>query len=144
MPLRLRPAGLLEGALAAAAIEQGRALPLAGGPLAFAEVEALARKPDGGVASASGAVGDLLRWSAEQWPSVGERVANALAAIVAPRRHWAGLTLDRPRLMGVLGVTFEGAAGMDAVEQGRALLAAGADIIDIRRVGAPISVEEEI
>ena len=142
-PLRLRPAGLLEGAVAAAAIEQGRALPLAGGPLAFAEVEALARKPDGGVASASGAVGDLLRWSAEQWPSVGERVANALAAIVAPRRRWAGLSLDRPRLMGVLGVGAEGAAGSDAVEQGRALLAAGADIIDIRRGGAPIPPEEE-
>jgi dihydropteroate synthase len=143
-PLRLRPAGLLEGAVAAAAIEQGRALPLAGGPLAFAEVEALAREPDGGVASASGAVGDLLRWSAEQWPSIGERVANALASIVAPRRRWAGLALDRPRLMGVLGVTAEGAAGMEAVEQGRALLAAGADIIDIRRGGAPTSPEEEI
>jgi len=134
--------GLLEGAVAAAAIEQGRALPLAGGPLAFAEVEALARKPGGGVASASGVVGDLLRWSAEQWPSVGERVANALASIVAPRRRWAGLALDRPRLMGVLGVTAEG--GMDAVEQGRALLAAGADIIDTRRGGAPTSPEEEI
>lgn len=144
-PLRLRPAGLLEGAVAAAAIEQGRALPLAGGPLAFAEVEVLARKPDGGVASASGTVADLLRWSAEQWPSVGERVANALAAIVAPRRRWAGLALDRPRLMGVLGVVADGAAaGADAVEQGRALLTAGADIIDIRRGGAPTSPEEEI
>ena len=143
-PLRLRPAGLLEGAVAAAAIEQGRALPLAGGPLAFAEVEALARKPDGGVASASGAVGDLLRWSAEQWPSVGERVANALASIVAPRRRWAGLAFDRPRLMGVLAVTAEAAAGQDAVAQGRALLAAGADIIDIRRAGSPVSPEAEI
>jgi dihydropteroate synthase len=143
-PLRLRPAGLLEGAVATAAIEQGRALPLAGGPLAFAEVEALARKRDGGVASAFGTVADLLRWSAEQWPSVGERVANALAAIVAPRRRWAGLALDRPRLMGVLGVTADGTAGGDAVEQGRALLAAGADIIDIRRGGAPTSPEEEI
>ncbi len=143
-PLRLRPAGLLEGAVATAAIEQGRALPLAGGPLAFAEVEALARRRDGGVASAFGTVADLLRWSAEQWPSVGERVANALAAIVAPRRRWAGLVLDRPRLMGVLGVTADGMAGGDAVEQGRALLAAGADIIDIRRGGAPTSPEEEI
>jgi dihydropteroate synthase len=143
--LRLRPTGLLEGAVATAAIEQGRALPLSGGPLAFAEVEALARKRDGSVASAFGTVADLLRWSAEQWPSVGERVANALAAIVAPRRRWAGLALDRPRLMGVLGVTAEGAAsGGDAVEQGRALLAAGADIIDIRRGGAPTSPEEEI
>ena len=140
-PLRLRPAGLLEGAAAAAAIEQGRALPLAGGPMAFTEVEALARRRDGGVASAFGTVTDLLRWSAEQWPSVGERVANALAAIVAPRRHWAGLSLDRPRLMGVLGVTSDGG---DAVAHGRALLIAGADIIDIRRAGAPTSPEEEI
>jgi dihydropteroate synthase len=144
-PLRLRPTGLLEGAVATAAIEQGRALPLSGGPLAFTEVEALARKRDGSVASAFGTVADLLRWSAEQWPSVGERVANALAAIVAPRRRWAGLALDRPRLMGVLGVTADGAAsGGDAIEHGRALLGAGADIIDIRRGGAPTSPEEEI
>ncbi len=129
----MRPAGLLEGAAAAAAIEQGRALPLAGGMLAFTEVEALAHAP-GGVVSAYGTVADLLRWSAEQWPSVGERVANALAAIVAPRRPWAGFTLDRPRLMAVLSIPSGDKVTADpaaVIEQGRALLAAGADIVDI-------------
>lgn len=150
-PIRLRPAGLLEGAAAAAAIEQGRALPLAGGTLAFGEVEALART-QGGVVSAYGTVADLLAWSAEQWPSIGERVATALAAIVAPRRPWAGFTLDRPRLMAVLGVgSGDGAAAdpADAIERGRALLAEGADIVDVagaraRPGAAVLSPDEEI
>jgi dihydropteroate synthase len=136
--VRLRPAGLLEGAAAAAAIDQGRALPLGGGPVTFAEVEALARAPGGGSVSAYGTVADLLRWSAEQWPMLGERIANGLAAVVAPRRPWAGLTLDHPRLMAALELSSIDGRGSDenfdpqpAIEQGRALLAAGADIVEI-------------
>jgi dihydropteroate synthase len=151
--VRLRPAGLLEGAAASAAIEQGRALPLAGGPLAFTEVEVLSRSP-GGALSAYGTVSDLLRWTAEQWPTIGEGVATELAAIVGPRRPWAGLTLDRPRLMGLLSLSPENGAGAAAagdtaraLEQGRALLAAGADIVDVAAVqslrGAPATAPEE-
>jgi dihydropteroate synthase len=51
---------------------------------------------------------------------------------------WAGLTLDRPRVMGVLNVTpdsfSDGGAFLDAeaaIAAGRAMAAAGADIIDI-------------
>jgi dihydropteroate synthase len=151
--VRLRPAGLLEGAAAAAAIDQGRALPLGGGPVTFAEVEALARAPGGGSVSAYGTVADLLRWSAEQWPMLGERIANGLAAVVAPRRPWAGLALDHPRLMAAIEVSAaEGhgsAEGFDpqpAIEQGRALLAAGADIVEIggETGAAPMTPEQEI
>jgi dihydropteroate synthase len=153
--VRLRPAGLLEGAAAAAAIDQGRALPLGGGPVTFAEVEALARAPGGGSISAYGTVTDLLRWSAEQWPMLGERIANGLAAVVAPRRPWAGLALDHPRLMAVLDVSPAGSSlgesdfdPAPAIAQGQALLAAGADIIDIssdaaRPGGAAVSPDEE-
>ena len=153
--MRLRPAGLLEGAAAAAAIDQGRALPLGGGPVTFAEVEALARAPGGGSISAYGTVTDLLRWSAEQWPMLGERIANGLAAVVAPRRPWAGLALDHPRLMAVLDVSPGSSLGGEgdfdpapAIAQGQALLAAGADIIDIssdavRPGGAAASPDEE-
>ncbi len=47
---------------------------------------------------------------------------------------WAGLTLDRPRVMGILNVTpdsFSGAGPRDAVDAGLAMAAAGADIIDV-------------
>ncbi len=154
--MRLRPAGILDGAAAPAAVEQGRALPLAGGPLAFAEVEALARAPQGGSVSAYGTVADLLRWAAERGKPWSEQVASGLAAIIAPRRPWAGLTLDRPRLMGVVNVTPDSfsdggdfAEPARAIARGRALLAAGADIIDVggesTRPGAhPIAPTEEI
>ena len=47
---------------------------------------------------------------------------------------WAGLSLDHPRIMGILNVTpdsFSGAGPRDAVEAGMAMADAGADIIDI-------------
>ncbi len=69
---------------------------------------------------------------------------------------WAGLTLDRPRVMGILNVTpdsfSDGGAHADpagAIDAGRALAAAGADIVDVggesTRPGAhPIDPAEEI
>jgi dihydropteroate synthase len=47
---------------------------------------------------------------------------------------WAGLSLDRPRIMGILNVTpdsFSGAGPRDALEAGMAMADAGADIIDV-------------
>jgi dihydropteroate synthase len=65
---------------------------------------------------------------------------------------WAGFTLDRPLVMGILNATpdsFSGGAGADIIETGRAMLAAGADILDIggestRPGAAPVPVEEEL
>jgi dihydropteroate synthase len=154
-PVRLRPAGLLEGPAATAALEQGRAWPLAGGPLAFADVEAIVRAQSGGAVSVYGTVGDLLRWSAGQSGDVRQQVSNALAAIIARRPPWAGLVLDRPRIMGVVNVTpdsfSDGGRFLDparAIAHGRALLAAGADMIDIggestRPRAEPIAPDEE-
>lgn len=62
--------------------------------------------------------------------------------------HWAGLSLDRPRVMGVLNVTpdsfSDGGAFLDpdgAIAEGLAMAAAGADIVDVggesARPGAP-------
>lgn len=65
---------------------------------------------------------------------------------------WAGLTLDRPRIMGILNVTpdsfSDGGDHTDPVAAGLALAAAGADIIDVggesTRPGAhPVSPELE-
>ena len=68
---------------------------------------------------------------------------------------FAGLSLDRPRIMGIVNVTpdsfSDGGEALrveEAVRRGRAMLAAGADILDIggvsTRPGAtPVSVDEE-
>jgi len=69
---------------------------------------------------------------------------------------FAGLTLDRPRLMGVLNVTPDSFSdGGDylaaelAIRHGLAMLADGADIVDVggestRPNAAPVSLEEEL
>jgi dihydropteroate synthase len=154
--VRLRPVGLIVGDAAMAAVEQGRALPLAGGPLAFTEVEVLARASGGGALVAHGSVADLRHWAAERGAKVGEQVARELGALTTLRRPWAGLTLDRPRLMGVLNVTpdsfSDGGDFVDparAIAHGRTLLEAGADIIDVggestRPRAAPVTPDEEI
>ena len=122
---------------------QAGTLPLAGTFRRFAEVEVLARC-GGRILSATAAPADLTD------------AAPALAALTAPRPDWAGLTLDRPRLMGILNVTpdsfSDGGAFLDparAIAHGRALLAAGADLVDVggestRPGAAPVSPEDEL
>ena len=70
--------------------------------------------------------------------------------------EFAGLSLDRPRIMGVVNVTpdsfSDGGRFLDparAVEQGRKLVADGADILDVggestRPGAAPVSIDEEL
>ena len=69
---------------------------------------------------------------------------------------FAGLSLDRPRLFGIINVTpdsfSDGGEALkpeDALDRGRAMLDAGADVLDVggesTRPGArPVSVEEEL
>jgi len=71
-------------------------------------------------------------------------------------RSFAGLTLDEPRIMGIVNVTPDSFSDGgetfqrdDALERGRAMIAAGADILDIggesTRPGAnPVDPDEEI
>lgn len=96
------------------------ALPLAGGWLWFDRVEHLRR----------GAAPQLIA-AADLPPAV-------LARITAPRAPLAGLSLDRPRLMGILNVTPDSFSdggrylAPDAAQaQAAALLAAGAEILDV-------------
>ena len=98
----------------------GGGLPLAGGPLRFAEVEVLSR---------------------ETLPRVvmAEQLDEAvLAPLVTPRAPIAGLPQDRTAIMGILNVTpdsfSDGGRHVDpgiAIAAARAMAAAGADIIDI-------------
>jgi dihydropteroate synthase len=114
------------------------ALPLAGGPLWFSEVVAHGRDrpPE--------------RRCAADLP---EGVAARLSA---PRRALCGLSLDRPRIMAILNVTPDSFSdgGLherlpDALARARAMIAEGADLIDIggesTRPGAdPVSEAAEI
>src|SRR6202008_1888308 len=98
--LYVRPTGLLTGAAAKAACAAGAGARLADGPVAFNGVEVIRRN---GVtrdiaASALSAVRSCrLRDDADLSAAIEER----LRAITAARPPFAGVALDRPRLMGV-------------------------------------------
>ena len=154
--LWLRPVGLLGDAAARAAVRGGTAMPLAGGPLAFTTVEALARRGSGGIVAAVGGLRDLDTWATQRGGGVRVRVDEQLERLGARRAPWAGLPLDRPLVMGIVNVTpdsfSDGGDFADhetAIAQGRALLAAGADILDIggestRPKATRVAPDEEI
>ena len=149
----LRPEALLTGSAARSAIAQGLALPLAGGSTAFAQVEVLARQGDG-VTAALAPIRRVQYWASQR----GEgrpRIETQLTRASEQRCAWAGLPLDRPLIMGIVNATpdsFYRGSGGDAeaaIALGRAMLEAGADIIDVgaesTRPGAvPVSEEEEL
>jgi dihydropteroate synthase len=150
--LTLRPVGLR----GPAEIDDGaeNLLPLAGGPLRFSRCEAIWRA-GGGASRAVLPVADLAPWAEAREAGQGARAEALLRRLSAPRAPVAGLSLDRPRVMGILNVTpdsfSDGGDRADpavAVRDGLAMLAAGADILDVggesTRPGAqPVSLEAE-
>jgi dihydropteroate synthase len=152
----LRPLGLLRGSFGARAVAAGSGLPLAGGNAAFTLVELLARRRDGAIETALAPLPRLRVWAEAGGPPLAAHVAARLEALGAKRPAWAGFALDQPIVMGIVNVTpdsfSDGGAFADparAIAHGRALLDAGADIIDIggesTRPGAePVSPEEQI
>jgi len=147
--LYLRPAGLVSGGLAARLVAEKAALWLAGGPLAFTGAMLVEGKPGETRTRYLDAAG---------LSQAGDRDLRALIdRVTAPRGAFAGLLLDRPLLMGIVNVTPDSfsdsgafAGPDDAVAHGRALIEAGADILDIggesTRPGSeavPLAVERE-
>ena len=142
----LLPRDLATGADAAAAIDAGAALPLAGGPIAFRAVDVIARAEDGvRVARASlAALGDL------GVPGLDAR----LERLSAPRPLLG--SDEAPLLMGIVNVTpdsfFDGGRHAEtdaAIAHGRRLAESGAAILDVggestRPGAAPVPVDEEI
>ncbi|HTY69279.1 MAG TPA: dihydropteroate synthase, partial [Alphaproteobacteria bacterium] len=153
--LWLRPLGLLADAAAQAAQRNGAALPLAGGPLAFTMVEVLGRLRSGEIVAALGSIAEVSRWAAQRGAPVKARVDTLLGRISAWRAAWAGFSLDRPLVMGIVNVTPDSfsdggdfADPQAAIAQGRAMLAAGVDILDIggestRPRATPVAPEDE-
>ncbi|HUT48699.1 MAG TPA: dihydropteroate synthase [Alphaproteobacteria bacterium] len=124
-------------------VEAGHALWLAGGPYAFTSAELRTR--DGAIAMLNV---DELSSRAD--------LRDTLDRLTAPRAPFAGLDLATPRIMGIVNVTPDSfsdggdfAAPGAAIDHGKALIKAGADILDIggestRPGAAPVMPAEEI
>ena len=134
----IRPLGIYAARQGAASPEAPQeiwgGLPLAGGPLAFSALEVLERAPGGTVRRTIG-LGDLFE---RDWGRNTLAASDLIEAIRVPRSRLAGLSLDRPRIMGIVNVTPDsfsdggqhgGAAG--AIAHGLKLVAEGADILDV-------------
>ena len=153
--LYVAPADSLSGPAADAALIAQQGWSLAGGPLAFAQCSLLWRE-EGDLYEASAPFGQMLDWSESENPELATHVGALLSTIGRRRPAFAGLALDRPRLMGVVNVTpnsfSDGGRFLDsqaAIAHGLALLAAGADILDVggestHPTADPVGPEEEL
>jgi dihydropteroate synthase len=146
--LYLRPLGLLWGKAASQACAERMALPVAGGPAACLAFEIIER-------AAGGTVRRLA--SAPDLAASGEpRIKGLLERIIAPRPAIAGLSFDRPLIMGIVNVTpdsFSDGGDFETAERALAHLGRmareGADILDIggestRPGAAPVGEAEEL
>jgi dihydropteroate synthase len=151
----LKPTGLMTGRAAANACAEGATARLAGGPVAFNAAEVIRRNGaarDTAVSALNALRSCRLRDDVDRSAAIEER----LRVITASRPSFAGLAIDRPRLMGVVNVTPDSfsdggryASRGAAIAHGRALMAAGADILDIggestRPGAAQVSTGEEL
>lgn len=132
------------------------ALPLVGGPLAFAACEVTIRAGKTEILRATLPTSELRAWAQTQRPDDRDAIDERLSALTQPRARFAGLELDRPRIMGIINVTpdsfsdggdrYDGGVAIDA---GLAMLEAGADFLDVggestRPGAAPVSLEQEL
>jgi dihydropteroate synthase len=145
--LYIRPLGVVFGSDATQAIEAGIALPLAGGHAGFTAAELIEGKP--------GESKSVMARSATLKAMEEPAIAAWLDALSAPRPAFAGVPMDRPRLMGILNVTPDSfsdggdfAKAETAVAQARQLVDDGADFVDVggesTRPGSdPVALEDE-
>ncbi|WP_051330532.1 dihydropteroate synthase [Niveispirillum irakense] len=137
-----RPLGLIHGKAARRAVAAGHALPLQGEGIAFMGVERLDRQGDGRVTRHPVGLADF-----------GMSAASSPFTTALPR--WAGFDLTQPLVMGIVNVTPDSfsdggdhANAEAAIAHGKALMAAGADILDVggestRPGAAPVPPAEE-
>lgn len=128
--LYLRPVGILYGPAATAAVEDGLALPLAGGPLAFSAAVLV----EGSAANSR----RRLCTAQALTDSRDKELEKLLQRVTRPRPPFAGLDFERPLIMGIVNVTpdsFSDGGLYDTTEEAIAhaagLASAGADIVDI-------------
>lgn len=95
----LVPCGLVSGPAAQVLVLAGKALPLAGGPLAFGQLLVRHRTRPPEIVSVS----DLKTWMAGCEDAL--ELARLLERLIEPRPDFAQLPMDRPHIMGVVNVT---------------------------------------
>lgn len=144
--LYLRPIGFLYGPPADAAIEDGLALPLAGGPIAFTSAVLI----EGDRRNSQRRLVSVAALEEARDADLGAM----LEQVTRPRPPFAGLDLARPALMGIVNVTpdsfsdgglYDEAEG--AVAHAAELVSDGAEIVDIggesTRPGADMVADDE-
>ena len=157
----LQPLGILRGSVSSEAVDQGRALPLAGGPLAFTMVMLVERTDTGKLRRSFVSVAEFDDFVAGYSPDVAENLVHQKQKLTSVRpalRLPGGRILDwqRPLVQGILNVTPDSFSDGgrhnrldDALAHAQQMLEQGADIIDIggesTRPGAEtVSIEEEL
>jgi dihydropteroate synthase len=148
----LRPLGLYPARQSARAGEVWESLRLCGGWLDFMGLEAIERNGARVDRRIIGLGGFLER----DWGRRTLTASDLFEHLRLPRPRLAGLTLDRPRVMGIVNVTPDSfsdggahAGPADAIAHGQRLAAEGADILDIggestRPGSEPTPAEEEL
>ena len=155
----LRPIGFLYGGIAAKALGEGTARPLAGTGIAFTGLEIIQRLAGGAIDRQLMNVSDWPAWQAAL-PALQQARLTAVFARLQEARpgldQFAGGGKKPPLIMGIVNVTpdsfSDGGRYLEsdvAIAQGARLVAAGADILDIggvsTRPGAePVPVDEEM
>ncbi len=153
----LQPTGIFYDRATARAVDEGdnpqwRGLPLAGGRLSFAALDVLTRTT-GATRRRTVVLGDAF---SGDWGRDGLAASDLLQALSEPRPRLAGLSLNQPRIMGIVNVTPDSfsdggqhANTKAAVAHALRLADEGADILDIggesTRPGSDaVDVEEEL
>lgn len=108
-----------------------------GGLVGFDTVEVMVRK-SGGIERAIAPINDLQLWARHQGRDIARHVDSVLDRITRPREPFAGVTMDRPRIMGIVNVTPDSfsdggdfATPEAAVRRALAHVKAGAAFLDI-------------
>lgn len=152
---RFQPVGIIRGEAAAAAVIAGHGWSLAGTDAAFTAMAVMwADRGQHWLAVAPFA--ELVEWAESESPDLARQLGRVVRRMGRPRAPWAGLGLDRPRIMGIINATpdsfSDGGRHLEteqAVQAAIAMMEAGADLIDVggesTRPGAlAVGEDEEI
>ena len=151
--LYVRPVGLTPVRPASGEEIEAPGLQLAGGWLTFMGLEVIERV---GRDRRRTRVFEIGEYCERDWGRQGAAAAEALEALRQPRPRIAGLSLDRPRIMGIVNITPDSfsdggrlTTAQAAIDHALRLEEEGADILDLgaesTRPGSdPVPVDEEL
>lgn len=102
--LYLGPGGLLHGEDAAAAVGAGAARWLCDAPIAYSMVTAYFWRRDR-LEIVTTSLSAVTAWAEGEDRAVADRVNACLDALSSARKRFAGMTMDRPCIFGIVNVT---------------------------------------